>query len=74
MFQQFIDRSDELKILEERYKSNKPEFLIIYGRRRIGKTELVLKFIKNKPNIYFLAEEKRDIDNRKEMQNISKGL
>ena len=70
MFQQFIDRSDELKILEERYKSNKPEFLIIYGRRRIGKTELVLKFIKNKPNIYFLAEEKRDIENRNEMQSI----
>ena len=70
MFQQFINRSDELKILEERYKSNKPEFLVIYGRRRIGKTELVLKFIKNKPNIYFLAEEKHDRENRNEMQNI----
>ncbi len=70
MIQQFINRKFELKVLEERYKSKKPEFLILYGRRRVGKTELVLNFMKNKPSIYFLSEEKRDEENREDMQKI----
>ena len=70
MFQQFINRTKELKILKDRYNSKKPEFLIVYGRRRVGKTELITHFIKNKPNIYFLAEEKRDLDNLKDFQII----
>ena len=70
MFQQFIDRTDELRILENRYESNRPEFVIIYGRRRVGKTELVLNFIKNKPNVYFLAEERQDAENLREMQEM----
>lgn len=41
----FIGRNKELGSLSERFESNKAEFLIIYGRRRIGKTELVKKFI-----------------------------
>ncbi len=46
----FIDREYEFEILKERYKSGRAEFLIIYGRRRIGKTELVEQFI-SKNNI-----------------------
>jgi len=41
MLQQFINRKEELSILSRRYESKKPEFLIIYGRRRVGKTELI---------------------------------
>jgi hypothetical protein len=37
----FINRERELNLLKERYESNRPEFIIIYGRRRIGKTELI---------------------------------
>lgn len=44
-----------MKFLEERYKKAGFEFIPIYGRRRIGKTELILQFIKNKRAIYFLA-------------------
>ena len=61
MFQLFVNRREELKALNSHYKSKKPEFIMIYGRRRIGKTELVTHFIKNKPNIYFLAEEKSNL-------------
>ena len=55
----FIDREKELKILRERYFSKNPEFLIIYGRRRIGKSELVDQFIKSKDiiGIRLLARE-----------------
>jgi len=44
-----VNRENELHLLESRYKSNSPEFIVIYDRRRVGKTELMLKFLeKNK--------------------------
>ena len=46
MFQQvFVDRRNELELLEDTYKQNKSSLIIIYGRRRIGKTELIKQFI-----------------------------
>lgn len=57
MLLKFIDRKDELEILENRYRSNRAEFFIIYGRRRIGKTELIKQFAKHKPHFYFLARK-----------------
>jgi hypothetical protein len=56
----FIDREKELRLLEDRYKRRKPEFLIIYGRRRVGKTELIKQFYKNKPHIYYLCSKESD--------------
>jgi len=41
-----IDRREELRALEEWY--NKGRIALIFGRRRVGKTRLVLEFIKNK--------------------------
>ncbi len=52
----FVDRKEELKILEGLYREDKFQFIPIYGRRRIGKTRLVQEFIKEKPAIYFLAD------------------
>lgn len=45
-------RERELKILDRIYRSNQPEFLSIYGRRRIGKTYLIRQFFKKK-GFYF---------------------
>ena len=53
----FIDRNEEIKFLEERYKNKNFEFFVIYGRRRVGKTELIKSFLKNKPHIYFLCDK-----------------
>lgn len=39
----FVDREEELKALNEKLDSNNFEFIVIYGRRRIGKTKLALK-------------------------------
>ncbi len=55
MITKFINRETELNALERRYKEKGFEFIPIYGRRRVGKTELILQFIKNKKAIYFLA-------------------
>ncbi|MEA1943853.1 MAG: ATP-binding protein [Euryarchaeota archaeon] len=68
MLQQFVDRQNELRLLEDTYEQNKSSLIIIYGRRRIGKTELVKQFIKDRKHIYFLADTRMDIDNIKEMQ------
>ncbi len=68
MFQQFVDRENELRLLEDTYNQNKSTLIIIYGRRRIGKTELIKQFIKDEKHIYFLADTRTDRDNIKEMQ------
>lgn len=68
MFQQFVDRANELRLLEDTYKQNISSLIIIYGRRRIGKTELIKQFINDKKHIYFLADTRTDRDNIKEMQ------
>lgn len=53
----FINRKNELKWLEDNYRKarNNGQFLVLYGKRRVGKTELVTHFIKNKPHIYYLS-------------------
>jgi AAA+ ATPase superfamily predicted ATPase len=60
MSQLFADREEELRFLEEHYSSKLAEFIVIYGRRRVGKTELTLKFSKGKPHIYFLADRRSE--------------
>src|SRR3989338_6784085 len=54
---QFINRTQELAWLEDAYQkaSRSGQFLVLYGKRRVGKTELVTHFLKKKPSIYYLA-------------------
>jgi len=68
--QKFIDRERELEFLERAYSSNRAEFLVVYGRRRIGKTELLLHFARDKPHVYFLATERPYRDNLRELQRL----
>ena len=51
----FLGRANELKILNKRYKAGRFECVVIYGRRRVGKTALINEFCKDKKNIYFSA-------------------
>ena len=51
----FIDRKTELDLLDQRYRSNQAELFILYGRRRVGKTELLHAFCADKPHIFFIA-------------------
>ena len=53
----FIGRERELKALNKLYGSSKFEFAVIYGRRRIGKTELIKQFLGDKKAIYFMGIE-----------------
>ena len=51
----FVNREDELAALESHYRSGKAELFILYGRRRVGKTELLRVFCQDKPHIFFIA-------------------
>lgn len=52
MIQKIIGRNAEQELLQECYDSKKPEFVAVYGRRRIGKTFLVKQFFKDKFDFY----------------------
>ena len=52
-----IGRIEEIKRLTEFVSSNKAEFLVIYGRRRVGKTFLIKQFFKEKFTFYFSGAE-----------------
>ncbi|MDR0290043.1 MAG: ATP-binding protein [Treponema sp.] len=56
----FFGRMEELDTLEKMYKKRGFEMLVLYGRRRIGKTTLISHFIHNKPAIFFSAQEAND--------------
>ena len=60
----FIDRIREMDTLEREYRRDEASMVIIYGRRRVGKTELIRYFIKDKPALYFLATEEAEAMNR----------
>lgn len=51
----FYCREDELQKMNKRYIGDKFECIIIYGRRRVGKTALINEFCKDKPTIFFSA-------------------
>jgi len=53
----FIGREQELGELNRLYKSERLEVAIMYGRRRVGKTELINYFCKGKKSIFFTAIE-----------------
>jgi len=59
----FYARNTELSKLEEMYNSNKFEFAVIYGRRRVGKTTLIREFVKGKKTLFFAANESTASDN-----------
>ena len=66
----FVDRENELFFLEEQYKSPSASMVILYGRRRVGKTALMTKFMENKPSIYFLATEESEQQNRNSFKEL----
>lgn len=66
----FIGRKNELEYLNEKFNSKKSEFIIIYGRRRLGKTFLLKESINNKKNsIYFLLTEENILKNLESFRN-----
>ena len=67
----FIGRERELAALNKLYASDRFEFAVIYGRRRVGKTALITRFINDKNAIYFMGVESNAKQN---LENFSKSI
>lgn len=52
----FIGRRHELEVLEKAWRGQRSAFVPIYGRRRVGKSELIVRFGAGKPGIYFVGK------------------
>jgi AAA+ ATPase superfamily predicted ATPase len=52
----FVNRIGELDLLENRFASGRAELFVLYGRRRVGKTELLARFCEGKRAIFFVSD------------------
>ena len=69
--EKFYCREEELRKLNKRYHADDFECIIIYGRRRVGKTTLINEFCKDKPTIFFSALNTTEIEN---LESLSKSI
>ena len=56
----FIGRETELDFFEKRYAEEKGQLIVLYGRRRVGKTETLREFCKDKPHVFFSCTQTTD--------------
>ncbi len=68
----FINRYQELAALERMFQSEIAEFFVLYGRRRVGKTELLSRFCKDKRSIYFLASQLKEQDHLQQLTETAR--
>ena len=70
--ERFIGREKEIKQLRQRYESPSPEFIVVYGRRRVGKTFLVRQTFDNDFDFYLTGLYKKNI--RRQLENFTNAL
>ena len=56
----FIGREAELKFLEDKYQDGRGQLIVLYGRRRVGKTETLREFCKGKPHVFYSCTQSTD--------------
>src|SRR3989344_6050775 len=66
----FINRDKELTTLNKSWKSKTPQLFILYGKRRVGKTELIKQFIKDKQAVYYLADKRTTKEQLSELSRL----
>lgn len=67
----FIGRKQELQFLEDKYNSKGGQLIVLYGRRRVGKTETLREFCKNKPHIFYSC---REISDKLQLRSFSEKI
>ncbi|MBU1878683.1 MAG: ATP-binding protein [Chloroflexi bacterium] len=68
-FDTFLDREKELAFLEREYRAAGGRFVVIYGRRRVGKSRLITEFIRDKPHFYYQADARLDLVQRRAVRD-----
>lgn len=56
----FIGREAELRFLQDKYEDKKGQLIVLYGRRRVGKTETLREFCKDKPHVFYSCTQSTD--------------
>lgn len=56
----FIGREAELAFLQDKYDEKKGQLVVLYGRRRVGKTETLREFCKGKPHVFYSCTQSTD--------------
>lgn len=56
----FIGREKELSFLQDRYDEERGQLVVLYGRRRVGKTETLREFCKGKPHVFYSCTQSTD--------------
>ena len=65
----FKNRISEIKLLNELYEKKAAKLIILYGRRRVGKTELLKEFLKKHKGLYILARQESEFDQLKKISS-----
>lgn len=60
----FIGRARELSVLGRELSRSSPSLVVIYGRRRVGKSTLILRALEDRPHVYYQATRVTDLDNQ----------
>lgn len=69
-----IGRVEEQMMLNRAYGSNEPEFVVVYGRRRVGKTYLIREFFTTKKCQFFHATGLQKGSLKKQLKKFSDSL
>jgi len=69
----FHDRTDEIALLEERWTEaadSRGQFFVVWGRRRVGKTELIAEFLRGKRGAVFEATSGTESDQLADLARV----
>ncbi len=66
---EFLNRENELGVLESAW-SERPSFIVVYGRRRIGKTRLVREFLSRHSGVYYFCQLSSHSDNLRRLSSV----
>ena len=64
----FVGREAEMKFLQDKYAEDGGQLIVLYGRRRVGKTETLREFCKDKPHVFFSCTQTTE---RVQLRNFS---
>lgn len=67
----FVGRKQELQFLEDRYNSAGGQLVVLYGRRRVGKTETLREFCRDKQHIFYSC---REVSDKLQLRSFSEKL
>lgn len=67
----FIAREKELRFLSDIYHAKGGQLVVLYGRRRVGKTEVLREFCKDKQHVFYSCTQTTD---SAQLENFSNAM